>query len=355
MTQPKIIRWGIAGTGAIAKQFASDMPLARGASLAAVCSRDPSRAQNFAGRQPGVAAFASLSEMIAAQAVDAVYIATPNMAHHRQSLDCIAAGIPVLVEKPLTASLAQAVEIQSAARSANVFVMEAMWSRYLPAIKAARAALRDGSIGTVRRLEADLAWKRDFNPHSRLFDKSQGGGALHDLGVYPISLARYFLGEPDSVSASWRAAPSGVDMSAEVRMAFAGADARIGCSLDRNGANRMVIEGDKGVLVIGPVFIKAQGFAIYPSRRLADLAQPGGNALPARIRRKLFRHLPLPATTRHGFDFPGTGLQFEIEAASNAIRQGMTRQPDNSLDDSVITLRIIETILSQPPSQDETR
>ena len=92
--------------------------------------------------------------------------------------------------------------------------MEAMWSRYLPAIRALRRALSDGAIGTVRKLEADIAWKHEYDPANRLFDRSQGGGALHDLGIYPISLARFFLGEPVSVDASWRATPSGVDIAA---------------------------------------------------------------------------------------------------------------------------------------------
>lgn len=352
MTQPKIIRWGIAGTGAIARQFAHDMVLAPGACLAAVCSRDPARAQDFANQHPGIAAHGSLQSMISSQAIDAVYIATPNMVHCVQTLECIAAGIPVLVEKPLTASLHEALQIQATARTAGVFVMEAMWSRYLPAFKAARATIRSGALGTIRRLEADLAFKHAYNPQDRLFDKAQGGGALFDLGVYPISLARYFLGDPETIDATWRAAHSGVDVSADIHMRFGSADAHISCGLDREGANRMVIEGDKGVLVLGPLLIKADGFAVYPSRRRADLAQPGGNALSGRIRRKLFQHLPLPGTVRHRFGFAGNGLQFEIEAASSAIRQGLSEEPDNRLDDSLATLRIIEEILSQPPAMD---
>lgn len=349
MTDSKTIRWGIAGTGKIARQFASDISFAEGAILTAVSARDPAKAQDFAGHLSGVAAFGSLNAMIQSQAVDAVYIATLNTAHHAQALECIAAGIPVLVEKPLTVSLAQALEIRAAARATGVFVMEAMWCRYLPAMRTARDAIRVGALGAVRRLEADIAWKVEFDPRSRLFNKAQGGGALHDIGIYPVSLARYFLGDPVSIESSWRAAPSGVDMAASMRMRFETAEAEIQCGFNRNGSNRLVIEGDKGVMVLGPLFIAARGFSIFPSRRLADLAQPGGETLAARISRKLFRRLPLPGTVRHEHRFGGTGLQFEIEAASNAIREGLTEEPDNSLDDTIAALRIIDGILAGPP------
>lgn len=350
MNGNKIIRWGIAGTGTIARQFASDIRFARGAVLAAVCSRDLARAREFAERQPGIAAFGSLASMLDAQAVEAVYLATPNTAHRQAALECIAAGIPVLIEKPMTASLDEALEIERAAGTGGSLVMEAMWSRYLPAIGALRTALRDGLIGTVRKIEADIAWKRDFDPKSRFFDKSQGGGALLDLGIYPISLTRYFLGDPVSVDASWRAAPSGVDIAATLYLHFAGAEAEIHCGFDRDGSNRLIIEGDKGVVVIAAPFIKASGFTVYPSRRLADLLEPGGGTLPEKLSRKIFTRLPLPGVERHVHRFEGTGLQFEIEAASEAIRQGLSEEPDNSLQDTIAALRIIEAVLANPPT-----
>jgi predicted dehydrogenase len=350
MTNPKTIRWGIAGTGAIARQFASDIAHARGAALAAVSARDAGKAQAFAGRFKGVSGFGSLAAMIDSGVIDAVYIATPNTVHHAQALKCIEAGMPVLVEKPLTANLGQAREIQSAARSGNVFVMEAMWSRYLPAIQAVRRAIRDGAIGTVKRIEAELAWKVDYHPEHRLFDKAQGGGSLYDLGVYPVSLTRFFLGAPDHVESFWWPAPSGVDLRAELTMQFKHAVAQIRCGFDREGSNRMLIEGDKGVIALGPLFIKAEAYAVYRSRAFAELAQPGGPLLAARVRRKLFRHLPLPHMRRHHAGFDGSGLQFEIEAASRAISQGHREEPDNTLDDSIATLRIIDGVLAKPPA-----
>ncbi|MCY0148104.1 Gfo/Idh/MocA family oxidoreductase [Hoeflea sp. G2-23] len=350
MTNSKTIRWGIAGTGVIAGQFAHDIRHAAGATLSAVTARDPAKAAAFARQHSLAAGFSSLSAMIGSGRIDAVYIATPNTVHCAQTLECIAARIPVLVEKPLTASLTQAREIETAARAAGSFVMEAMWSRYLPAVQAARTAIRDGVIGTVTRLEAELAWKIDYDPQSRFFDKANGGGALHDLGVYPISLARFLLGEPTQITGSWRPAPSGVDIAAEISMHFGQTEALIRCGFDRTGANRMIIEGDRGVISLGVPFIKAGAYTVFASRRRADFTEPGGDTRMARIRRKLFRHMPLPGVSRHDYPFPGSGLQFEIEAASDAIRQNWNEHPDNRLGDSLATLRIIDDVLAAPPS-----
>ena len=350
MTNRTTIRWGIAGTGTIARQFAEDIKHARAAVLAAVSSRDMGRAREFAGRHPGIEAHGSLAGMISSGAIDAVYLATPNAAHHAQALECIAAGMPVLVEKPLAAKLEEAQAIRSEAQTSGSFVMEAMWSRYLPAIRALRAALRDGIIGKIHRIEAELAWKHAYAPESRFFDKASGGGALHDLGVYPISLARYFLGDAVDVTSSWTAAPTGVDMAARLEIRFLGGSATIACGFDREGSNRMLIEGATGVIVLSSPFIKASGFTVYPSRRLADLAQPGGAGLPARLVRKLFSQVPLPGSQRYDFRFEGGGLQFEIDAASQAILQGLVFEPDNTLDDTIAALEIIDTVLAAPPS-----
>jgi hypothetical protein len=110
----------------------------------------------------------------------------------------------------------------------------------------------------------------------------------------------------------------------------------------------MIIEGSQGAIVLGPLFIKADGFTVYPSRRLAAPAKPGSNHLMARIRRKLFRYVSPPGMLRHHHGFEGSGLQFEIEAASNAIRQGRREEPHNTLNDTLAALRIIDDVLSRP-------
>ena len=146
--------------------------------------------------------------------VDALYIATPHPQHLQLALAAIAAGKAVLVEKTFTATVAGAERLIDAARTAGVFAMEAMWTRFQPAIVEARRLVDEGAIGEVRQVQADLGVDRPYDPADRLFDPAQGGGALLDLGVYVVSFAQYFLGVPDRVEVVGSLAPTGVDAEA---------------------------------------------------------------------------------------------------------------------------------------------
>lgn len=348
MTKNGIIRWGISATGEIASAFAADIVHTANARLAGVTSREPQRAAAFAARFPGATPFASLGELTASAEIDAIFIASPHSAHLEQARIALAAGKPILVEKPLTASLADAEALKAAAESARVFAMEGLWSRFLPAVRLARENIRAGEIGAICRVDAELAWPRPYDPGNRFFDPAKGGGALLDLGVYPISLTRFLLGEPDHVDGRWTEAPTGIDVRAELMLRFGPAVARLSCGFDRIGDNRLVIEGERGTLVLGMPMIGADRLSLYRSRRLAEQAFPGGETFAARARRKLSARLPWPGTRNWLLPFPGSGLQYEIEAASRAILDGLTNHPDCLLSDSLATLAIIERILSKP-------
>ena len=148
-----------------------------------------------------------------------VYIATPHPQHHAIALAAIEAGKSVLVEKTFTATVAGAEE-SSRLLSDGVFAMEAMWTRFQPAIVAARELIDDGAIGEVRQVQADLGVNRPYDPSDRLFDPAQGGGAMLDLGVYVVSFAQYFLGTPDRVSVSGSLTPTGVDAEAGLLLGY---------------------------------------------------------------------------------------------------------------------------------------
>jgi predicted dehydrogenase len=191
-----------------------------GASAVAVASRSAERASTFADRFGIARAYGSYAEIMADTEIDVLYVATPHPQHHEIALAGIAAGKALLVEKTFTATVAGAEEVIAAARDRKVFVMEAMWTRFQPAIVATRQLVDEGAIGEVRQVQADLGVDRPYDPEHRLFDPAQGGGAMLDLGVYPVSFAHYFLGEPASIDVVGSQAPTGVDYEAGVLLGY---------------------------------------------------------------------------------------------------------------------------------------
>ena len=190
------IRWGILGTGKIASRFANDLRQLGDAEVVAVGSRSQSGAEAFAERFGIAQRHGSYAELADDPEVDVVYVATPHPAHYEDAMLAIRAGKSVLVEKPFTLNAAQARDLVAAARASGVFLMEAMWTRLLPTVVEIRELLSAGVLGDVRTVTADLGIRFPKDPESRIFAANLGGGALLDLGVYPVSFASMVLGTP---------------------------------------------------------------------------------------------------------------------------------------------------------------
>lgn len=249
------IRWGIVGPGRIAASVLPDFAYVAGATPVAVASRSTDRAQAFAAEHGIERAYGSYAEIITDPDVDALYIATPHPQHHAVALAAIESGKAVLVEKTFTATVAGAEELMAAARRRQVFAMEAMWTRFQPAIMAACALIADGAIGEVRQVQADLGVDRRYDPTDRLFDPAQGGGAMLDLGVYVVSFAQHFLGTPDRVRVSGSLAPTGVDAEAGLLLGYDGGRAAALLISLRNPTPGMArIHGTKGWIEVPPRF-----------------------------------------------------------------------------------------------------
>jgi predicted dehydrogenase len=255
MTDSKIIRWGIVGPGRIASLLIKDFPYVNGAEALAVASRSTERAEAFASEHGLARAYGSYHEIMNDPDVDVLYIATPHPQHHAIALAAIAAGKAVLIEKTFTATVAGAEEIIDAAKRHQIFAMEAMWTRFQPAIVAARALIDDGAIGEVRQLQADLGVDRPYDAADRLFDPAQGGGAMLDLGVYVVSFAQYFLGTPDRIEVTGSLTPTGVDAEAGLLLAYEdGRAATLLISLKHHTPGAARIQGTKGWIEVPPRF-----------------------------------------------------------------------------------------------------
>ncbi|MGY1739192.1 MULTISPECIES: Gfo/Idh/MocA family protein [unclassified Blastococcus] len=215
------IRWGIVGPGRIAESVLPDFVHVEGARVTAVASRSAERGADFARRHGIPRAHGSYAEILADPDVDVLYLATPHAQHAAVALAAIEAGKALLVEKAFTATPEGTAQVVAAARSAGVFVMEAMWTRFQPAVVALRDLVAEGAIGEVRSVQADLGVARVYDPADRLFALELGGGALLDLGVYVVSFAQMLLGTPDTVTVAGSTFPTGVDAEAALLLGYA--------------------------------------------------------------------------------------------------------------------------------------
>ncbi|MFO1466196.1 MAG: Gfo/Idh/MocA family oxidoreductase [Steroidobacteraceae bacterium] len=255
------IHWGVVGTGrmaaALTEAIASLPP--QEARVIGVASRDRHKAASFASRH-GILAREGLDELLAIAELDAVYIATPHTEHHRGMLAAIAARKAVLCEKPFTINAMQASEVIEAARAAGVFVMEAMWTRFLPSLIALRESLAAGTLGPLQMLVGGGAFLPDRQSGHYLLDPHRGGGALLDAGVYLVSLASLLLGPPSNIHATGIIGPTGVDEQHSVLLQYpTGAAACLYVSLQARRSPDLEILGRNGrARLEAPVFRPAR-------------------------------------------------------------------------------------------------
>lgn len=312
-------RWGVLATGGIAATVVDDLALVEGAERLAVASRDLGRAETFAAEHGVERAYGSYEELLADPDVDVVYVATPHAQHHAVTSAVLAAGKPALVEKAFTCSLAAADDLVKQSRAAGLFVMEAMWTRLQPGIVRLRDLVADGAIGEIRSVTADLGFVLPFDPSHRLFDPDQGGGALLDLGVYPVSFAQMLLGTPTRVQATGVLNELGTDSESALLLGFeSGAHALVSCSLLGDTPGRATVVGTEGRITIEPRFH-------HPSRIL--LERRGGE--PEVIENPLV----------------GRGYTHQMEHVAQCLADGLTESPAMPLDDTLAVMGILDEAL----------
>jgi predicted dehydrogenase len=217
----KKYKWGIIGPGRIAHKFVADLLLLPNAALHAVASRNEERASAFAKKYDCQNAFGSAEAMLeACPELDAVYVATPHVGHYEATLLCLNKKVAVLCEKPLAMNAVQVTEMIACAKRNNTFLMEAMWTRFLPTILKVLEIINLGTIGAIKTVQGDFGFYTDFNAESRLFKKSLGGGSLLDVGIYPIFLSYLLLGKPKSILAKATFTTTEVDESCAAILSY---------------------------------------------------------------------------------------------------------------------------------------
>jgi predicted dehydrogenase len=245
------LHWGILGTGAIARRFADDFVHVKDGRLLASGSRSIERARAFADRFRIPSSYGSYQALAEDPRIEAVYITTPA-AEHKAGIElCLRAGKAVLCEKPLTVNAGEAENVISLARRSGVFLMEAMWTRFVPLMARVRELLAQNVIGEVRHVMADLATEVEFDPTSRVFSAELGGGALLQKGVYLLSLTSMILGSPTRVKSLSVFGESGIDEGTGIVLEYPkGRLATLWCSIRARGERQAVIAGTHGQIVI---------------------------------------------------------------------------------------------------------
>ncbi|MGY1855056.1 Gfo/Idh/MocA family protein [Modestobacter sp. SYSU DS0290] len=315
------IRWGVVGPGRIAEKVVEDFAVVDGARAVAVASRSLDRAQDFARRHGLERAHGSYAEILADPDVDVLYVATPHPQHHAVALGAIQAGKALLVEKAFTATLAGAREVVDAARAAEVFVMEAMWTRFQPAVVRMRELIADGAIGEVRSVQADLGVAREFDPADRLFARELGGGALLDLGVYVVSFAQHLLGAPDTVAATGSTFATGVDAEASLLLGYAdGRSATLTTSLRNALPGQARVFGTAGWIDVLPRFHHPQTIVLH--RADADPEE-----------------ITLPQT--------GSGYSHELAEVTGCLQAGRAESAVMPLADTLAVMDVLEQAAGQ--------
>jgi len=314
------VRWGICGTGRMAATIAQELRGlgSAGAELLAVGSRTRSAAEDFAQRFGIPRAYASYADLARDPRLDVVYIATPPSLHAENALACLAGRKAVLCEKPFALNASEAMRMVRAAREQRVFLMEAMWTRFLPALAAVRAIVTAGTLGPLRLVTGGGGFVPHFDPQTPLFNRALGGGVLLDAGVYLVSLSSMLLGAPLEVLAQGELGASGVDEQEAILLRCArGAQALLYVSLKARRSPDLEILGEAGRLRLEP-----------PVFRPTRLTVTVGDAPPQ------VQEYPVE----------GSGYGPQLLEVMGALRQGRLESAVMPLAETVMVLRTMDAV-----------
>lgn len=323
MREPKqrIVKWGIMGTGTIAEQFVADLAHTTNGVAYAVGSRKPGNAALFANQFGIPRAYGSYMELVNDPDIDVIYIATPHRYHLENALNSLRAGKAVLCEKPMTVNSRELEVLISTARERGLFLMEAMWMRFLPPVRKAMEWIRSGRIGEVRLLQAEFGFMADWEPETRLLNPELAGGSLLDVGIYPVAFASMIFGiQPRAIWSTARIGGTGVDEQFSALLTYdTGEVASLHGAIRLGLRNEAVIHGTKGCISL-PSMNKAPSVSLYKDGEVVDT---------------------------YTDDRLGKGYEYEAEEVGRCILAGETESPLMPLDESLKVMEQLDTMRAQ--------
>jgi len=318
------VRWGILATGGIAAAFTADLVDLPDAEVVAVASRRAESAKAFADRFGIERAYGDWESLARDEDVDVVYVATPHAAHRAAAGLCLEAGRNVLCEKAFTLNLREAEELVALAKGHDRFLMEAMWMYCNPLVRRLKALVDDGAIGEIRTVQADFGLAGPFPAAHRLRDPAQGGGALLDLGVYPVSFAQLLLGEPAGITSRAVLSEEGVDLQTGALFTWdSGALASVHCSISGGTAVVASVTGSEGRIDVPSGFFHPDRFVLHRDGRDPE------------------------EFTADPADGPRTSFRHEAGEVMRALRAGEKESPLVPLEGTLAIMRTLDTIREQ--------
>ncbi len=316
------IRWGILGLGNIARKFAADLKLVDNAELLAVGSRDIEKAKLFAGDFAAAKAYGSYEELAADPDVDVIYIATPHSHHYNNVMLCLDNSKAILCEKAFAVNAGQAKKMISRAKEKNIFLMEALWTKFLPHHQRFMELLSEGIVGDVRSVLINFGFRPRVPVLSRLYDPELAGGTILDIGIYNVFTAMSVLGRPDEIEAHMTPSPSGVDEQCAVLFKYNnGAMAQLFSSFSSDLPTEAEINGTKGRIKLNHRFYAPEStIAFYPGK-------------PDSIQKIEFKN-----------DGEGFGYQYETRHVNDCLRKGLKESPVVPLHETIERMEVLDEI-----------
>lgn len=316
----KVIRWGILGCGKIAHKFAQDLLTIPSARVEAVASRSTAKSSSFAELYKANTAYNSYEDLCLDPSIDVVYVATPHAFHFEHTMLCLQHSKGVLCEKPFALNAREVQQMIALAKEKNVFLMEAMWTLFLPHFQYVLNLIASKELGDITHLKADFGYPFDFDPNSRIYNRNLGGGSLLDIGIYPVMAALNMLGIPDEIEASAQMSSTDVDESCSMKFQYKnGVSAILFSSVVENTNTEALVTFEKGTVKIHSRFHQPSRVTITSGKEVIEKE----------------------------FEVPTNGYNFEAEHVSQLLLDGLTESPVMTFERSLQLIQTLDDIRSK--------